>query len=122
MVSVEEAQHVLQQIGSSALPAGIAQSFVHAINTCYIKPAGAAAAPAAAMPAEETDAAKRDQQDPMPGEAARKFPRTDTADGAEAAAAAAAAAAEAAAVAGVKGGKGVGKSDTFDHPYDAGSG
>ena len=46
-----------QQIGDSALPAGIAQSFVHAINTCYTKPADApvaAAVPAAGAAAKST--------------------------------------------------------------------
>ena len=49
MVTADEAmliQQVLQQIGDSALPAGIAQSFVHAINTCYTKPAEAPVAAA----------------------------------------------------------------------------
>ena len=52
MVTADEAmliQQVLQQIGASALPASIAQSFVHAINTCYTKPADAPVA--AAVPA-----------------------------------------------------------------------
>ena len=60
MVTADEAmltKQVLQQIGASALPASIAQSFVHAINTCYTKPADApvaAAVPAAGAAAKST--------------------------------------------------------------------